>query len=242
MRHTEEDGIHVRWIEADKLDTGVGKAFYRGPGDAPLTIEEFALEHYRGLGYAGEWTENDYWWAIMALLFWDVIFARLPGVFSPSLGGFPSAVQDMPRDFFSNDFYASREKLIEKRIGQLTRPRVFGLTKRSVEAELKSAFRRHKGEPCRPIDWARFANADSLSVATRVLTDQQIMEIMYRLLQNFRDNRSGLPDLFLARNGEALFAEVKSEREQVRQHQIDWMLYLRNKVEVDVEICRVIAQ
>lgn len=242
VRRTEEDGIPVRWIEGNKLDTGAGKAFYRGPDAAPLTIEELALEHYRMLGCTGEWTENQYWWAIMALLFWNVIFARLPGVFSPGLGGFPSAVQDMPRDFFTTDFYPRREKLIEKRIGELTRPRMFGLTKPSVEAELRSAFRRHKGEPCRPMDWARFANVDSLIVATRVLTDQQITQIMHRLVENFRDNRSGLPDLFLARNGEPLFAEVKSEREQVPQHQIDWMLYLRNSVGVDVEICRVIAK
>jgi Tfp pilus assembly protein PilF len=242
MRHTEEDGVPVRWIEGDKLDTGAGKAFYTGPGAVPLTIEELALEHYRVLGWTGEWTENEYWWAIMALLFWDVIFARVPGVFSPSLGGFPSAMQDMPRDLFTTDFYPRREKLIEKRIVELTRPRMFGLTKTNIEAELRSAFSRHKGEPCRPIDWARLPDVDTLITATRVLTDQQLTKILRHLLENFSDNRRGLPDLFLAQHEKALFVEVKSEREQVRQHQIDWMLYLRNKVGVDVEICRVISE
>jgi hypothetical protein len=177
----------------------------------------------------------------MALLFWDVIFARLPGVFSPGLGGFPSAMQDMPCDFFTTDFYPRRKKLIERRIAELTRSRMFGLTKANVEAELRSAFRRHEGEPCRPIDWVLLPNVESLIIATRVLTDRQLTEIMRRLLENFVDNRRGLPDLFLARNEEPLFVEVKSEKEQAQQHQIDWLSYLKDSVGVAVEICRVAA-
>ena len=241
-RPTEEQGIPIRWVEGEKLDTKRSKARFAGRRGRTLTIEQFALEHYNELGYKGNWTENEYWWAIMALLFWDVIFARLPGVFTPEFGGFPSAMQDMPFDFFSPDFYPRRKKLIEKRIAELTQSKLFGLRKGNIEAELKSAFRRHRGKPCRPIDWARLTQIDSLIMATRVLTDQQLIQIMRRLLVNFSDNRSGLPDLFLARNGKPLFSEVKSERERVANHQTDWMLYLRDKVGVAVEICRVIPK
>jgi len=239
-RPTEEQGIPIRWIEGEKLDTGRGKARYKGGRGQTLTIEQLALEHYSQLGYKGTWAENEYWWAIMALLFWDVIFTRLSRVFTPEFGEFPSAMQDMPLDFFTPDFFLRRKKLIEGRIAELTQPRLFGLRKANIEAELKSAFRRHRGRPCRPIDWTRLTKVDGLVMATRVLTDRQLMQIMYRLLMNFNENRSGLPDLFLNCDGKPLFSEVKSERERVAENQIVWMLYLRKKVGVAVEICRVI--
>ena len=45
------------------------------------------------------WSEDSYWSFIMALSFWDIIFARLPGVYSNMLGDFPGRLQDMPHDF-----------------------------------------------------------------------------------------------------------------------------------------------
>jgi tetratricopeptide (TPR) repeat protein len=237
-RQTEEGGIPIRWMEGDKLETGPGKAFYRGSDGQPITIEQLALEHYRRLGYTGIWTENQYWWTITALLFWDVLFARLPDVFSPQLGPFPSARQDMPRDLFTLDFHPRREYLIAKRIKELTQTRLFGLRKPNIETELHSSFRRHDGTPCRLIVWDRFT-ADDLAIATKALTDSQLFGIMQRLFENFSDHRSGLPDLFLDLSGEPLFVEVKSAKERVAEHQIRWLLYLRDQIGVAVEICRV---
>ena len=242
LKCTEEQGIPIRWIEGEKLPTEKGKARFMNSEGQPLTIEQFALEHYSQLGWKGTWTENKYWWTIMALLFWDVIFAQLPGVFTPGFGEFPNTIQDMPIDFFSPDFYPRRKELIKKRIAELTQSKLFGLRKANIEAELKSAFRRHKDRPCRAIDWTRQTKVDSLLIATKVLTDQQLIQIMHRLLVNFSHYRSGLPDLFLTHEGKPLFSEVKSEKERVASHQIDWMLYLKNNVGVSVEICRVIAK
>jgi hypothetical protein len=132
--------------------------------------------------------------------------------------------------------------LIEKRIADLTQSKLFGLRKPNIEAELRNAFRRHNGQPCRPIDWNRIHSVNELLVAPRVLTDQQLIWIMQRLLVNFAHNRSGLPDLFLYRKHQPLFCEVKSEEERVASHQIDWLHYLRDEVGVPVEICRVVQQ
>jgi Fanconi-associated nuclease 1 len=242
VRPTEESGIPIRWIDGEKLGTEGGKARYVGGNGQGITIEQLTLEHYAQLGYQGTWSENEYWWALMGLLFWDVIFAPLPGVYTPEFGGFPSRLQDMPSDFFTDDFYPRRERLIEKRIADLTQSKLFGLRKPNIEAELRNAFRRHNGQPCRPIDWNRIHSVNELLVAPRVLTDQQLIRIMQRLLVNFAHNRSGLPDLFLYRKHQPLFCEVKSEEERVASHQIDWLHYLRDEVGVPVEICRVVQQ
>jgi hypothetical protein len=64
---------------------------------------------------------------------------------------------------------------------------------------------------------------------------------MHRLLENFSENRSGLPDLFLVHSGTPLFSEIKAEREKVAEHQVQWMQYLKGQVGIAVEICRVVS-
>lgn len=238
---TEENGCPIRWIEAHKLTVGAGKAYYSGPNNKELTIEQFVLNNFISRGYRGDWTENDYWWEIMALLFWDVIFAKLPDVFTPQFGEFPSKMQDMPHDFFYPQFYQRRKAMIENRIKDIYSPKLFGLVKTTPEIELRSAFQRNFGKPCRPIEnWQRYS-IDSLTIATQVLNENQLITIMRRLLENFTDNRKGLPDLFLiSQNGEPLFVEVKGEKEKIADHQIAWHHFLRDQVHIPVEICRVI--
>lgn len=238
-RPTSEQGISVRWIEAVKTTTA-GKAHYRGRRGQQLAIEHLALEYYAGLGYTGAWTENEYWWAIMSLLFWDVIFARIPGAFGPGLGDVPNKWQDMPRDLAFPDFYPRRAKLIQKRTRELTRPRWFGMRKPDIEAELRSAFRRHRDMPCRLLDWSRYPEVEPLVMAARVLHANQLMGILHRLLSDIGRNRSGLPDLFVASADGPLFVEVKSEKERVADRQLEWLLYLRDEVGVPVELCRVV--
>ena len=237
----EENGCPLRWIEAQKLTVGAGKAYYAGPNNKEITIEQFVLNNYISRDYRGDWTENDYWWVIMALLFWDVIFAKLPGVYTPQFGEFPSKMQDMPLDFFYPQFYQRRRVMIENRIKAIYSQKLFGLVKASPEAELRSSFQRNYGKPCRPIEnWQRFS-VESLAIATQVLNESQLMSIMRRLLENFSDNRKGLPDLFLvSQHGEPLLVEVKGEKEKIVDHQIAWHHFLRDQVHIPVEICRVI--
>ncbi len=238
---TEENGCPVLWIEANKLNIGKGKAHYLGPNNKELTIEQFVLNNYLSHGYKGDWTENNYWWEIMTLLFWDVIFAKLPGSYTPQFGEFPSKMQDMPLDFFKPQFFQLRKKMIGYRIKDIYSARLLGLVKTSPEAELRSAFRRNYGKPCRPIEnWQRYS-IDSLSIATKVLNENQLMSIMIRLLENFSENRRGLPDLFLvSHKEEPLFVEVKGEKEKIADHQIAWHQFLMDEVKIPVEICRVI--
>ncbi len=239
----KEHGIAVKWITGHKL-TNSGKALYEGFEGTTLSIEQFALEHYRKNGFAGYWTENEYWWALMALLFWDEIFARIPGVFSP-LFEFPSKQQDMPHDLFTSEFYARRRELIERRVSELSQPRLFGLKKPNIEAELRMQYRKRYRIPCRLIDWDsldRRFQLEHLLTATRVLNSQQLLAILLHLLENFDEFRRGLPDLFLAKDQKPLFVEVKSEKEKVAEHQYAWMRYLRDIVGVSVEICRVIDE
>ncbi len=238
----EEAGIPIQWIRARKISVGRGKATYQGTRGQECTIEQIALEHYRSQGWNGAWTENTYWWEIMALLFWDVIFARISGTYSPELGAFPGRLQDMPHDLFTPEFYSRRKALIERRIKDLTSPRLFGLVKTDLGTALTSAHRHHFGEPCRPIEnWERYP-LEMLLLSVHTLTAEQLAKVMRRLLENFSENRSGLPDLFTAdASGKPRFVEVKAEKESIAPHQLVWLKFLQGQVGIPVEICRVIS-
>jgi hypothetical protein len=196
------------------------------------------LEFYGQLGYVGKWTENFYWWGIMSLLFWDVIYARLPGVFSSS-ASFPSRMQDIPHDFFSSNFYGKRRDLIAERMAQLTEPGMFGHGKSNIESELRDAFRRYHDLPYRPALWTEKFTEDDIATVARALTEKQLMTIMLRLLEDFGHNRTGMPDLFVVRSDTPLLVEVKSARERLKKDQVAWLTYLQHEIGLSVEICRV---
>lgn len=238
LRPSEERGIHVNWIAGVRLSSASNRTLYEGASATQLTIESFALEHYQVLGYTGFHSENDYWWIIMSLLFWDVIFAKIPGVYSPHFGDFPSPLQDMPQDLFTPNFYPRRQELISRRVAELTEARFFGLRKPNIETVLRAAFREYYNKPCRSINWDLFT-VDNLVLAVTALTPKQLMKIMQRLLENFNEHRRGLPDLFLVKDDEVLFVEVKAEKEKIADHQLSWLLYLQQNVGVKSEICRV---
>jgi len=197
----------------------------------PVTVERAALRYYNSLGKLGLWTENYYWWYIMALLFWQIIFARIRGVYSPLLGKFPGRFQDIPNDFFSRNFYSKRFTMIERRMEELR-----GCA--SISEVLTHTYSAHRGEPCRPIeDWNRYS-IDELEKGAQSLMRDQLLMIMNRLLTNFGGYRSGLPDLFFFEPS-PMFVEVKSESDSVRTNQLDWFQFLSEDVGVDVELLLV---
>jgi hypothetical protein len=199
--------------------------------NGPVPVERAALEYYSGLGRDGLWAENQYWWHLMAILFWQAIFARIPGVFSPQLGDFPSRFQDMPHDFFKTDFYTKRFPIIQKRMQELRNCA-------SISKPIGDAYSAHLGEPCRPIeDWNKYSLHDLCSGAEN-LTRDQLLLIMDRLLVDFNNYRSGLPDLFFYQP-EPLFVEVKSESDSIRDNQIDWLQFLSSEVQVAAEVLLV---
>ena len=236
---TEEHGIPIHWITGQILPQKGVKALYKSGSGQAIMIEQLALEHYTLSGCNGLWSENGYWWAIMSLLFWDVIFAKIPGVYTPQFGPFPGPHQDIPLDFFTPEFYARRKSLIEKHIRELSQPRLFGLSKPNIADEIRASHKKHFGEPCRPMDWEKYQNVESLLLAITALSSEQLFSIMTRMIENFNNNRKGLPDLFLVCNGKPRFSEVKAENEKVADHQYNWMNFLITNVRVHVEICRV---
>ena len=221
-------------IQGEKISSKSGKAKYKLSNNEEGTIEELVLNYYAKKGYSGLFSENDYWWMIMSLLFWDVIFYPVPGMFFEDIN-FPK--EDMPMDFFNIDFYIRREEIINKLIS------CFREVDKSEMTELTGImgkyYWKYKGKPCRAINnWDKFS-INELQKAIEVLSPKQLMGIMERLLFFFGEFRRGLPDLFLFKDGQPLFVECKELNETVSEYQKSWHKYLTQKIEVPVQICRV---
>ena len=231
----KEDIISGKRVDTKKR----GKAKYILETSKQGTVEQLALQHYKKSGTLGIWSENDYWWQLFAYLYWDVIYAKIPGVYDSGFGPFPNRLQDMPHDLFSPDFYYRRRKLFHNKDKEYWKKSEFLAGKSIILSMLSSAYKKRRNDPCRMIEESRKFDLEDLNLAVRILSLGQLLSIKDRLYDDFNSNRSGFPDLFMVKNETPSFVEVKRKGERIAPNQIQWLDYLHNTIGVEVKICRV---
>jgi hypothetical protein len=237
--------ISYKNITLQKVDNQQkGKAKYLINGNEYLA-EEAAINHYNSLGYKALWAENTYWWTLMSLFFWDVIFAKISGSISVSIGGvqteldpsderfeqlFKQTIQmnGMPSDFFYPEFYERRKSLIKNRIQELQ----FS----NLEQKLSESFKQNYGKTCRAIEnWDKY-KIDELLIALQRLDKEKLIKILEKLISDFSNNRAGLPDLVVYNDNDFFFSEVKGEKDKISERQKDWHDFLSTTLGFKVEI------
>lgn len=232
--------LHFININAEELPSTSTKAKF-SYNSKELFVEEVAMEYYRNQGYNAIWAENDYWWMIYALLFWDIIFMKTDTCTSVPMSDprfeehyallTTHRMMDMPHDFFKPTFYTVRKKHIDQRLRSFM--------KLDISYEIEKSYNKHYGEFCRPIeDWDKFT-LNELTIATKLLRSEQIISIMYMLVIDFNRFRSGFPDLIVFNNNDFFFVEVKSKKDTLSQNQLDNHYYLTNTVKANVTIFSV---
>jgi hypothetical protein len=229
---------HQEWsVLARKASGTRGKAKFYTQDGRTVYAEELAAETLRAKGYQTRWTENQFWWTVMALLFWDEIFEDDPAVFNPN--------QDMPSDLFDKGFYVRRREAVRRRTAYL-------LTK-ELPAELEAAYRRYFGKRFRMLplkmaetgqgavqDWGQVVLAD-LTEVCRHLEPRQVVGIVDRILRDINGHRMGLPDLSAWDTEGFRFFEVKGPGDRERPEQQGWFAYLSGELGIPCDIFRVIA-
>lgn len=211
--------------------------------------EQVGIYFYSACGYEAIWTENDYWSQLVALCFWDVIFENVKGaVVVGDASGNTTAlntndpnydkffqmfvtVNGMPADLFSTDFYERRKGIIKERFDSLR--------KSDLISEIKASYHLNSGKKCRLIyDWKKFT-LEQLLVSPKFINKDAFLGILERIISNINENRSGLPDLFVYKNGDVLFSEVKSEKDKLSDGQKSWHEFLMKKMKTRVEIFHI---
>lgn len=208
-------------FKADKVPAeSKGKVKYLYD-ETPLFVEDFAIKKYQEMGYEAYFTENDFWWTIMSLLFWNVIFADIEDQFD-------QPGQDMPHDFFKASFFQNREEIINNRLLELRNS--------DLAHKITITHENNFGRNCRSIaDWDRYSLETILKIITS-LKKEIVISICERLIKNFKVYRMGLPDLTVIKNNETFFVEVKSENDKLSSSQIYWHKYLINVCKQKVEL------
>lgn len=193
------------------------KALYR-LGDETLSVEEAVL---RRLGYEGMWCENVLYTTLFGLLFWEVVFAPLEGMFQHPF-------QDAPLDYRTEFFHPHRADLFAARGA--------ALKDGDPERLVLDAHAAHAPRRCRGVAWEALESQVLASAA--VALGPALVPILERIGRNPRRHRRGLPDLFLWREGGAMLVEVKGPGDQVFLEQALWHDFLL-RAGVDVRLARV---
>jgi len=226
--------VSIKKVGFSTVQTDQNRIIYEIQGQR-YKAEEAAINHYSKIGYKSIWSENIWWWHILALLFWDVIFAKVRGAVMISDRGyqyFPTpedprfnqsystfiSLNGMPADFFKDNFYTNRKELIQNRIKELRN--------RKIDELIESSYKANKNKTCRLIeDWNKYT-VDQLTAPLRIIDRENLFKMLEWLLMDFNGRRAGIPDLVVFNDSEFFFAEVKSENDSISQKQLDWHLFL----------------
>ncbi len=193
------------------------KALWRVEG-AAVPVEDAVL---RALGGEGVFGENLPWTTLFGLLYWDVVFAPLPGAFQHPF-------QEGPLDLETEDFGVLRaERLVA---------RTRALAAADLGAEVRAAWARHRGRRCRGVAWDRVP-PDLLARAAQGL-GEGLLAILGRIARHPGRHVQGLPDLLVWIDGAPVLVEVKGPGDAPSVEQALWHDALL-RAGVPVRIARV---
>lgn len=176
----------------------------------PLTqrVERAVAHHFAEQGWSVWFCENALANALFGLLYWDILFA-------PVAGAFLNPFQRSPRDMYSSDFAAARHALIEARQRQFLHQ----------DYSLLTTFDTKHGITNDWVNW-QWTERDMIASALATLSRPQIVAITSRILFDPRTNRAGQPDLFMTKEHQCQFVEVKGPGDKLQHHQIRWLNFL----------------
>lgn len=184
---------------------------FKVPNPKGKKIEPWTLHHLEKTGVKGFYVENYLWTSIFGLIFWDIIFKSKPGAFY-------NPFQRGPNDLYSEDFYLSREKEINKRLKWI-----------GSEGWIEEVLQTYKEKNLTAnylVRWKQIKLGAVKKVINKV-PSQHIALVMKRMSRSLRHHSAGFPDLFIyhPRKKDYCLVEVKGPGDQLQQSQKRWLRY-----------------
>lgn len=196
-------GIEVRARERAKLET---LALSLDPLEC--SVEENVRQHLSLTAAPVFYVENALINSLFGLLFWDVIFAPVPGAFFHQ---FHSA----PMDLYEPEFVQRRQRLVDACFAKLDSGRyVDCIRNRLIEkAGTSSPF----------VAWG-LSDEGLLELAMLCIPPAHLRLFFQRILDDIRENCTGLPDLiqFWPEEQRYRLIEVKGPGDRLQDHQRRW--------------------
>ena len=186
------ENICLAQVEGERVETTVAKSLSQAGGVA-LHVENGLLP------------------GLFGLYFWDIIFVPVRGVFF-------NPFQRGPTDLFTDQFFRSRQPLIEQRLSEM------GSVSR-VEHRILDTYRHKTGVANHFVMW-RTLTPELISMSLARIPIEKIRAIFIRLMRDLKANRSGFPDLvvFPVKSGYEL-VEVKGPGDTLQDNQKRWLRF-----------------
>ncbi|GJE96430.1 VRR-NUC domain-containing protein [Phanerochaete sordida] len=203
-----------------------GKSIWRGRDDEEVNVENFALQHYESQGYKGLHSEGRIVTTLFGLLFWDIIFAPVPGAFE-------TRYQMAPLDIAEESFYLARRAMADARLKEIKSGKSLDILCRTWDAHAeKKTF-------CVGVRWDLLQREDFVEILD-CFNSAGLSVICRTLVEDYGSRTGGLPDLFIwhPENKTSKFVEVKGPGDNLQENQKLWIEVLL-QAKVPVEVCHV---
>ncbi|GAA5911667.1 fanconi-associated nuclease 1 [Sporobolomyces salmoneus] len=210
-----------RTMEGERLDdpTIGKKSLWRATDGDEVSVEELVLEQFH--------SENGVLTSIFALVFWDIIFAPVDGVFE-------TAFQSAPLDLATDAFAIVRRPAVDARLAAVARGEAATFLKATDDRE------RPLNTWAVGINWERFSQED-LTEIVDCIGGPALASILTVFVEEYGHRTGGIPDLCLwnPSTSSVLFSEVKGPGDKLSETQKVWIEVLLSSG-VGVEVCRVV--
>ena len=193
-------------------------------GDAALGVEEAVRQHLMQEGGQAHYVENTLFNSLFGLLCWEAIFAPVPGAFF-------NPFQAAPQDLHDSDFQQRRSALFERCLGRLDQG--------SHRQAILDCYVAKQGLQSPFVFWSMLSE-ELLEQALACLPAAALKQCFLRLLQDIRNNRTGMPDLiqFWPEQGRYRMVEVKGPGDRLQDNQLRWLEFCRQHG-LPVAVCHV---
>jgi VRR-NUC domain len=235
----EKYDVEVLSLEGTYLRTDARRAVIRDGGET-CSVEEYACRRFRGRGYSAVPVENDPIFALFGVLMWPLIQdasdprRRVVAVFDRRAidAGMKIVWTHRPSDFGKPEYGGRRARAIEKHLSAIIcEPR-----------ELRRLFDLWL-DPSDDLGHYLGGRLTEHIQAARqlieILPSASIVEMLRYLVEDYWGRRSGWPDLFIFRDDEFFFAEVKSATDKLGKSQQRWLRDNRERLHFPFKLVEV---
>jgi hypothetical protein len=187
-------------------------------------VEMGVMHYFENLGYSAHFTENHLWKNILGIIGWDLIFdEKQTGMHHP--------FQWAPSHYSSDVFTIGKEKDFEDKISLLGSIDSFII----YALEIKE---NHEGKLNPLIDWYTLDIQLIRELVHRV-PFESLSTVLRYLWTHLSTHAKGFPDLFIFKDSEYQFIEVKSPTDHLSAIQYFWHDYLK-RTGIETELYRVV--
>ena len=186
-------------------------------------VEKLAIEYFEKEGWTGIHAENYLWRGLFGLVFWEIIFDE-------SFGAFHHPLQRQPSDLEDRSFFEARSISMKQLLKSIK-------TKKVLQHIIADTFDKKEGTANRFVHWH-----PSLFPSLRIMIEKLPLKGMKKVLLEIpkatKTNSTGFPDLFLWKEDDYQFYEIKSPNDHLSAQQLFWLNFLTD-ANIKVDVLRV---